>query len=161
MVLPRPIINAFDLTKENYVKSDLKISVVVGNMKVEKLFNRVFCSECEKNSLPLLLDKYDGVSTLKELVRNWDDLKVPSTCICIVGCFIDLQPEVFAGPSKRKFLEVPSEHFHGACLDLQKQSALKKLDLKGMSKIQTALSKLPKQMMLQKPSPENSPWHKI
>ena len=91
-MIPTAVVSAFDLTKETFDRSDLQLSATVGSMQAAKPFNRVFCTICDKESLPLLLNKYKGMKTLGELIRNWDDLEIAYSHMNIVGCFIDLNP---------------------------------------------------------------------
>ena len=69
-VIPTVVVSEFGLTKESFDRSDLQLSATVGSMQAAKPFNRVFCTICEKESLPLLLNKYKGIKTLSELIRN-------------------------------------------------------------------------------------------
>ena len=156
-VIPTAVVSAFDLTKETFDRSDLQLSATVGSMQAAKPFNRVFCTICDKESLPLLLNKYKGMKTLGELIRNWDDLEIAYSHMNIVGCFIDLNPKVFAGPNKRKYLEIPSDHFREVHPDKYKEKMTAK-DLKRHTKHQASLGvKPPKLMTLEKPDSDSTP----
>ena len=153
-VIPSTVVAEFNLTKEKFDNTDLQLSCGVGNMKQAKPFNRVYCTICEKESLPLLLKKHE-MKSLTDLIRNWDDLGVSNTNVQIVGCFIDLELHVYAGPNKRKYLEIPSEHFKEAHPDKHKVVVAKTLK---RSQKQTSLCvRPPKMMSLEKPSAENTP----
>ena len=133
-VIPSTVVSEFSLTKETFDRADLEISACVGTMKGSKPFNRVYCTICERESFPLL-NKHQGMKTLLELIRNWDDMGASTLHVQIVGTFIDLNPMVFAGPNKQKFLEIPSDHFREAHPDKYKEQISMK-DLKLQSKQQ-------------------------
>ena len=100
-IIPSTVVSEFSLTKETFDRADFEISACVGTMKESKPFNIVYYTICERESFPLL-NKHQGMKTLLELIRNWDDLGVSTLHVQIVGTHIDLNPMVFAGPKQMK-----------------------------------------------------------
>ena len=50
-------------------------------------FNRLSCDHCDKNLLPKMLNNpnYGDVTTLEELINNWDTLELPDALFDVVG----------------------------------------------------------------------------
>ena len=73
-----------------------------------------YCHHCHINLIPEVSKhkffKIFEVPSLKDLIDNWDGLKLSVTDIDLVGCFLPLCREVNAGPSARCFLVRPIEH---------------------------------------------------
>ena len=66
-----------------------------------------------RKPFPKLLSnsKYGTFKTIKELINNWDDAKIPDDLMDIVGCFIcSLHERVHMGLNKSDFFKDPTEH---------------------------------------------------
>ena len=103
-----------DYLSLNFAKDDIIIDAHNTGMGRFTQYNRAYCDQCHKNLAPEVLKheffKEFEIPSLKDLINNWDDLKLTATDIDLVGCFLPLCEEVNAGPSARHFLVRPTEH---------------------------------------------------
>ena len=136
-VLPQVVKETFKITNENFDKSKFEVEVIATTSNKSKLLllNRVYCSYCQLNVLPKLLEKYqeyieDRDITLQDLLDNWDKWKVNNQYSDVVGCFIYLQADVHAGPGARRFIHRPIEHpssAHPATVNKEKKKQKKNI----------------------------------
>ena len=120
--LPNEVRDEFGLTKQNFSKEDLIISVENSGIKAPQDFNRVYCQFCETEVLPNILEKFKEQlgekSTIIDLISKWDCLPSPKDdslvkYVDVLGCFIPNPPndeKTCPGPNYRKFLLRPTEH---------------------------------------------------
>ena len=66
-----------------------------------------YCDHCHKNLVPEVLkhefSKEFEIPSLKDLIDNWDDLKLSATDIDFVRCYLPLCEEVNAGSMQGAF----------------------------------------------------------
>ena len=115
-VLPEAVRSALGVTKETYNKEKMKVEVSNrGNLGL-KSFNRIFCSICEFEVVPQLIEKYvksnklRKEATIADLIDNFDKIGMTADTSDVVGCFIPLEESVMAGPNGRRFIIRPTEH---------------------------------------------------
>ena len=117
-VLPKAVRSSLGITKEAYNKENIKVEVSNrGNLGL-KLLNRIFCSVCEFEVVPWLIEKYVKLcklrkeATVVDLIDNFDRLgmSADTSDADVVWCFLPFDENVMAGPNGRRFIIRPTEH---------------------------------------------------
>ena len=112
--LPNDVKEELGITKDNFVRENVKVTASNTGFHAKDVFVRLFCSHCQDSFWPKLLNnpKYGNCKSIEEFIHSWDELKVPKMLCGVVGCFIySKDPEVHAGPNAKTFIKEPTEHY--------------------------------------------------
>ena len=107
--LPTEVCEKLGITQETFVKELVEINIANTARQNPQHFVWFYCNNCQKKLLSN--SKYGMFKTIEKLINNWDDAKIPSDLMDIVGCFIfSLDERVHMGPNKNNFFKDPTEH---------------------------------------------------
>ena len=117
-VLPESVKQELGLSKDEYKKETMKMTVSHKGNKGLKTFDYICCSICQKDKIPVVLEKYKDklpeYAKVNDLIDQWDILGVVDNLLDLAGCFISDDKNVHAAPNGRRFILRPTEHsaFH-------------------------------------------------
>ena len=92
----------------------MKLTVTHKGNKGIKLFYYIYCSICQKDKLPIFLDKYKNKlpnnPKTNDLIEAWDNLGLSTNTLDLAGCILPDQSHAHATPNGRRFILRPTEH---------------------------------------------------
>ena len=117
-VLPESVRQELGLSEDGYKKEKMKLTVSHKGNKGLKTFDYICCSICQKDKIPVILEKYKDKlpehAKVNDLIDQWDILGVADNLLDLAGCFIPDDKNVHGAPNGRRFILRPTEHsaFH-------------------------------------------------
>ena len=92
----------------------MKLTVTHKGNKGIKLFYYIYCSICQKDKLPIFLDKYKNKlpnnPKTNDLIEAWDNLGLLTNTLDLAGCILPDQSRAHATPNGHRFILRPTEH---------------------------------------------------
>ena len=113
-VLPGRVKNKLNISSELFKKEGINFVVCYQGNLSYKDFDYVYCSICQNNIVPMLLEQYKEKQPdnpkINDLINNWDTLDVPTNFLDLAGCIIPDKEDISSAAHGLGFIKHSTEH---------------------------------------------------
>ena len=102
------------IAADTYNKVKMQLTITHQGNKGLKTIDYIYCTICQKDKVPALLEKCKEKllenPKINNLIDNWNILNISSDLLDLSGCFIQDERHVNAAPNGRRSILRPTEH---------------------------------------------------